>query len=85
MPILQRNTPIETSTPSLRIENDLAPGRYRVQLVVIDDEGHASAPAIHTITVVERNTPDTDPAAAAPGDPWWRRLLRWLLRLINRA
>src|SRR5579884_2821109 len=45
------NTPITTRVPEVAVENKLAPGQYRFQLVVEDEQGNLSQPAIHVITV----------------------------------
>jgi len=51
MALLTPGTSVSVPTPQLLVENRLAPGRYRFQLVVIDDSGHASAPATLVVTV----------------------------------
>ena len=56
-------TPIETTESSIEVTVDparpLAPGRHRFQLVVADDSGNQSAPAV--VEVIVRDT--TKPTA----------------------
>ncbi len=51
MAIFAPNTPITTRVPEVAVENKLAPGQYRFQLVVEDEHGNLSQPASHVITV----------------------------------
>ena len=58
MPRLAAGRPFSSRTPSVKVENRLAPGSYRFQLVVIDNAGNKSAPAHITVKVVERRQID---------------------------
>jgi len=51
MPTLAPGQPITTGEPRLLVENPFAPGRYRFQLVVIDDSGLESDPAELIVSV----------------------------------
>ena len=44
MPVLAFNKPVRSGVPQLLVENELAPGSYRFQLVVVDDSGNESVP-----------------------------------------
>lgn len=55
MPVFTPNRPIETREPLIKVEPDnLPPGRYRFRLVVVDDDGNASAPDEVTVTITRR-------------------------------
>lgn len=43
--------------PLLLVENQLAPGRYRFELVVISSSGKKSAPAHVDVNIVARDRP----------------------------
>lgn len=51
MPVLRRDQPVSSSQPRLVVQNQLAPGRHRFALVVVDELGRASAPDILEVTV----------------------------------
>ena len=51
MATLTPGKPVTVSKPQLLVENELAAGRYRFQLVVIDDGGLESDPAELVVTV----------------------------------
>ena len=56
MAVLQRNVPVVTTEPTLLVER-LGVGTHRIQLVVIDQAGNESAPALATIRVVTFQPP----------------------------
>lgn len=43
---------VQSREPTVRVDTLLEPGRYRFQLVVIDDQRNASEPAELTVSVV---------------------------------
>lgn len=43
---------VQSREPMVRVDTLLEPGRYRFQLVVIDDQRNASEPAELTVSVV---------------------------------
>lgn len=47
--------------PTLTVENDLAPGRHRFQLTVVDDGGLESDPAELVVTVLDRRVSPPPP------------------------
>jgi len=61
---LARNTTLETAEPRLQVTEALAPGRHRFQLVVTDDAGNQSDPALIEVVVVAR--PGRGPARRLP-------------------
>ncbi|QMW23048.1 hypothetical protein [Sandaracinobacteroides saxicola] len=67
-PALQPGDIRRTALPDIRLRAPDRPGRYRVQLIVVDHLGRESAPAVLRLTVV-------------PGPGWWPRfwdrLGRW--------
>ena len=79
MPALSPNMPLTQADPVLLVENQLAPGRYRFQLVVIDTAGLESAPADMIVTV-------DAPPPSPPSGPF-RPVLRPDLigRMIDRT
>lgn len=54
MPVLQAQQPVASTAPRLVVHNTLPPGRHRFALVVVDDQGRASAPDICVVTVQPR-------------------------------
>lgn len=46
------NKPIETREPVIEVDPGLRPGRYRFQLVVVDDEGNQSLPATVVVSIL---------------------------------
>ena len=56
--------------PTLVVENDLAPGRHRFQLVVVDDGGLESEPTELVVAVLDRRTspPVSPPIGRIPID-----------------
>lgn len=54
MVVFQPNRPITTTEPVVRVDGGLPPGRYRFQLVVVDDDGTSSLPSERIITILER-------------------------------
>ncbi|NJD11915.1 MAG: hypothetical protein FIB01_16220 [Gemmatimonadetes bacterium] len=70
MPILVEGQTVRGRAPTLAVENRLEPGAYRFRLVVIDDEGNASAPAELVVRVVEALRPEPPViGAAVPNAP----------------
>ena len=61
MPVLAPGQPITTGEPRLLVENQLAPGRYRFRLTVVDDGGLESDPAELIVTVFEVPRPERPP------------------------
>ena len=61
MAVLALNQPVTQGDPVLQVENRLAPGRYRFQLVVIDTAGLESAPADLIVSVEAPPPPPTPP------------------------
>jgi hypothetical protein len=59
---------ITTREPTLPVPGGLPVGVYRIQLVVIDEMGNASAPAVHTVSVV-RFFPGPGPLPGPLTDP----------------
>ena len=57
---------VQSREPTVRVDTLLEPGRYRFQLVVIDDQRNASEPAELTVSVRSGLQPT---AAATRGDP----------------
>jgi hypothetical protein len=53
MPVLGPNKPLTTSEPVLVVENKLAPGTYRFELVVINNDKQSSAPAVIEVIIRE--------------------------------
>jgi hypothetical protein len=51
MPVLVPGKPIATGSPTLLVENGLAPGTHRFSLVVVDTAGNESAPAVIEVRV----------------------------------
>ena len=51
--MLAPGQPFTTGDPRLLVENRLKPGRYRFQLVVIDDGGLESDPAELIVSIME--------------------------------
>jgi hypothetical protein len=51
--MLSPGTPVTLEQPQLLVENKLPPGRYRFQLVVLDDSGNESDPADLIVSVQE--------------------------------
>src|SRR5437763_14222442 len=52
MPTLELQQPFETTESRLRVENILLPGRHRVRLIVVDDDGIESDPVDTLVTIV---------------------------------
>lgn len=48
------NKPVETKVPKVLVDAGLKPGRYRFQLVVVDDQGNSSKPSSIIVDIVER-------------------------------
>ena len=53
MAVFKPDQPIETEKPVVEVENKLEPGTYRFELIVIDDEGNKSAPALALVNVIK--------------------------------
>lgn len=65
MAVFTPSIPIITRVPEVAVENKLAPGRYRFQLVVEDEQGNLSKPTIQVVTVIKPLVP-VDPSGG-PG------------------
>ena len=61
MAVLALNQPVTQGDSVLQVENQLAPGRYRFRLVVIDTAGLESAPADLIVSVEAPPPPPTPP------------------------
>lgn len=48
------NKPVETRTPKVVVDAGLKPGRYRFELVVVDDQGNKSKPSSIIVEIRER-------------------------------
>lgn len=46
------NVPVVTDVPRVIVDAGLKPGDHRFRLVVYDDEGNASQPAVFTVRVI---------------------------------
>jgi hypothetical protein len=57
MAVLVPGRPLTQRKPIVLVENQLAVGRHRFQLVVTDDEGNASKPALIDIVVQRGRQP----------------------------
>lgn len=62
MPVLEPRKPVTVKEPQFLVENKLPPGKYRFQLVVIDNGNNESDPAQLVVTVQERPIRPTGPA-----------------------
>jgi hypothetical protein len=51
MPVFEVDKAVASTKPTVTVENRLPAGRFRFQLVCIDDAGNASEPAQITVTV----------------------------------
>jgi hypothetical protein len=60
MPAFELKRPITTDTSRIEVAAGLKPGRYRFQLVVIDTEENASAPAEREVEIVRPRRPPID-------------------------
>ena len=76
MPIFQIGQAIETTEPTVLVENKLAVGRHTFQLVVVDDAGNQSAPTKAIAVVVALPPPHPtgpgpirQPILTRPGSP----------------
>jgi hypothetical protein len=54
MPVFEPQQAITTEQSNISVDAGLAPGRYRFQLVVINDQGNASAPVEREVVIVPR-------------------------------
>lgn len=61
MPVITPLKPVTLKEPQLLVENQFPPGKYRFQLVVIDDANNMSDPAQLVVTVRERPVRPTGP------------------------
>jgi hypothetical protein len=57
MALLTAGETLRSKTPTLLVENRLAPGSYRFRLVVIDNDRNPSAPVELLVKVVSRQLP----------------------------
>ena len=61
------NKPVATDSPTLEVENNLAPGTHVFTLVVVDESGNQSAAARASIVVSNRTGgPVIDPTRPGP-------------------
>ena len=61
------NKPVVTTTPTVDVLNDLAPGRHDFTLVVVDEDGNQSA-AVQASVIVRSGTPVIVTEAPIPID-----------------
>lgn len=54
MAVLAQSKTVRSDEPTLVVENPFAPGRYRFELVVVDDSGNESVPAQIVVEVRPR-------------------------------
>lgn len=61
MPEFKPNAPVETREPKVEVsmtgDGVLRPGRYRFQLVVVDDSGNQSAPDVVDVLITDAQAP----------------------------
>lgn len=76
MAVFKLREPLRTTEPSVTVDAGLPAGRYRFQLVVVDESGNQSEPQETIVTVVQRTTPPTGPG----GQP---NIFRRLLNLMR--
>jgi ferric-dicitrate binding protein FerR (iron transport regulator) len=81
MPVLTEGQVVRSREPNLVVENDLAAGAWRFQLVVVDQAGLESAPA-ELIVRVQRRGPirPIDPDIVEPRRPIDPRIIRERIR-----
>ena len=48
------NKPVETKVPKVVVDAGLKPGRYRFDLVVVDEQGNSSKPSSIIMEIRER-------------------------------
>ena len=82
MPILTPGKPITVDTPELLVENQLAVGVHRFQLVVIDEAGLESEPRELAVTV-RRIRPIGRPDVIVRPDLIDRPVLRPDVRIVT--
>lgn len=58
MPVLAQSKTVRSDGATLLVENPFAPGSYRFQLVVVDDAGNESVPAVIAVEVRARTVRD---------------------------
>ncbi len=66
MATFEPNQPIVMHEPVITVDAGLAPGRYRFRLVVVDDEGNASAPDEVVVEIVRVPIVRPDPILRPP-------------------
>jgi hypothetical protein len=62
MPVFVAGQTVGSAAPTVTVDNALKAGSYRFQLVVLDDSGNASAPALLLVTVREPSPPPPPPS-----------------------
>ncbi len=50
---LEPNKPVETREPAIDVDAGLTAGQHRLQLVVVNDRGVESAPAVLVVTILQ--------------------------------
>jgi hypothetical protein len=58
--VFELNKPVRTTTPTVDVENNLAAGVHVFTLVVVDEEGNQSAPAVARVVVRQPIGPNPD-------------------------
>ena len=69
MTVFTPETPVRTRTPLVLVENELRPGVYLFELVVVDNEGKQSAPAFFEVRVVSGGRVVIRPPRRVPRPP----------------
>lgn len=67
---LKLNNSFCTSEPLIVVRGLLVPGKYRFQLVIVDEAGISSQPATVSIIVT-------------PPESCWDKLRTWIIRLVK--
>jgi hypothetical protein len=74
MTVLTPNQPVTVIGPILSVEAappaaPLPPGAHQIRLVVVDDQGNQSAPAVVNVTVLPAPPPPPGPTPTPPPGP----------------
>ncbi|WP_088889356.1 hypothetical protein [Leptolyngbya ohadii] len=58
---LQPRQSLTTEEPRIEVDAGLPPGRYRIQLVVVNDRGQESLPDVQTVVISNRGGVSDNP------------------------
>jgi hypothetical protein len=58
--VFKLNKPVKTATPTVDVVNNLKAGVHVFTLVVVDEEGNESAPAVARVVVKQSIGPNPD-------------------------